>query len=68
MLISASLPIDNHCCTVCSVHAEIWDALKAAVEAEDMGTSRLILDTAGVLVSTTDMTVCYDERGGCRVL
>lgn len=28
-----------------------------------MGTARLILETAGVIVSTADMTVCYDERG-----
>lgn len=41
----------------------IWDAIKAACEAEDMATTRLILDTAGVIVAKHDMTVMYDERG-----
>lgn len=44
--------------------AVIWDALKAAADAEDMGTTRLILESAGIIVNTTDMTICYDERGG----
>lgn len=43
--------------------AVIWDAIKAACEAEDMATSRLILETAGVIVARPDMTVMYDERG-----
>lgn len=43
--------------------AEIWDALKAAVEA-DLPTARLIIDSAGVIVMTEDMGVCYDEQGG----
>lgn len=46
----------------CSGCAVIWDALKAA-SASDTGTAKVILDSAGVLVSTEDMTVCYDERG-----
>jgi hypothetical protein len=40
----------------------IWQALKAAAEA-DQHTSKLILETAGVVVAADDMTVCYDERG-----
>jgi len=42
--------------------AVIWDALKAAA-ASDTGTAKVVLDSAGVVVSTEDMTVCYDERG-----
>jgi len=40
----------------------IWDALKAACEA-DQGTAKAIIDSAGIIVSKPDMTVCYDERG-----
>lgn len=40
----------------------IWDALKAACEA-DMATARLIIDSAGIIIAAEDMTVCYDERG-----
>ncbi|MBA0836620.1 hypothetical protein Goarm_008816 [Gossypium armourianum] len=36
---------------------EIWDALRAAAEAE------LIIDSAGVIVQNDDLTICYDERG-----
>ena len=43
-------------------YAVIWDALKAAA-ASDTGTAKVVLDSAGVVVSTEDMTVCYDERG-----
>lgn len=46
----------------------IWDAIKAAVESEDMATARLILETAGVIVAKSDMTVMYDERGARYVL
>ncbi|EIE23586.1 hypothetical protein COCSUDRAFT_53398 [Coccomyxa subellipsoidea C-169] len=41
----------------------IWDALKAACES-DLQTAKLILDSAGVVVASDDMSVCYDERGG----
>ncbi|KAF5835162.1 ubiquitin domain-containing protein 2-like protein [Dunaliella salina] len=41
----------------------IWDALKAAAETEDMESVKLILESAGIIVNTTDMTICYDERG-----
>lgn len=42
--------------------AEIWDALKAACAA-DLATSKVILESAGVIVAKENMTVCYDERG-----
>lgn len=46
-----------------SLHAAvIWDALKAACET-DVQTARVILDSAGVVVASDDMSVCYDERG-----
>ena len=51
----------------CAECAVIWDALKAAA-ASDTGTAKVILDSAGVLVSTEDMTVCYDERGKSKDL
>lgn len=47
----------------CSV---IWQALKAAAEA-DLQTAKVILDSAGVVVTADDMTVCYDERGKPRL-
>ncbi|PNH10622.1 Ubiquitin domain-containing protein 2 [Tetrabaena socialis] len=40
----------------------IWDALKAACEA-DVETCRLLIESAGIIVAAPDMTVCYDERG-----
>ncbi|KAG7674455.1 putative Ubiquitin domain-containing protein 2 [Nannochloris sp. 'desiccata'] len=40
----------------------IWDALRAASEA-DLGTAKVILESAGVIVASEDMTICYDERG-----
>jgi hypothetical protein len=40
----------------------IWDALRAATEA-DLATAKLILESAGVIVASEDMTICYDERG-----
>ena len=42
---------------------EIWQALKAACSADDLDTTKLILDAAGVIVSSSDLSVCYDERG-----
>ena len=30
-----------------------------------MDTARLIIDSAGIIVASKDMTVCYDERGAC---
>ncbi|XP_021772285.1 ubiquitin domain-containing protein 1-like isoform X1 [Chenopodium quinoa] len=41
---------------------EIWDALRAAVEAE-LSMAQAIVDSAGVIVQNPDLTVCYDERG-----
>lgn len=40
----------------------IWDALRAACEA-DAETARAIIESAGVAVAAPDMTVLYDERG-----
>jgi hypothetical protein len=48
-------------------YAVIWDALKAAA-ASDVATAKVILESAGVVVSTKDMTVCYDERGESHVM
>lgn len=50
---------------VCAV---IWDAIKAACDSEDIATARLILDTAGVIVARSDMTIMYDELGARYVL
>lgn len=47
--------------------AVIWDALKAAA-ASDVVTAKVILDSAGVVVSIEDMTVCYDERGESHIM
>ncbi|KAK4285861.1 hypothetical protein QN277_002497 [Acacia crassicarpa] len=41
---------------------EIWDALRAAAEA-DITLAQAIVDSAGVIVQSSDLTVCYDERG-----
>ncbi|PNY06104.1 ubiquitin domain-containing protein 1-like, partial [Trifolium pratense] len=40
---------------------EIWDALRAAAEA-DLSLAQAIVDSAGVIVQSSDLTVCYDER------
>ncbi|GAA0139917.1 ubiquitin-protein ligase [Lithospermum erythrorhizon] len=42
---------------------EIWDALRAAAEADDISLSQTIVDSAGIIVQNADLTVCYDERG-----
>jgi hypothetical protein len=41
---------------------EIWDALRAAAEAE-LILAQTIVDSAGVIVQSADLTICYDERG-----
>ncbi|KAE8801477.1 ubiquitin domain-containing protein 1 [Hordeum vulgare] len=41
---------------------EIWDALRAASEA-DVALAQAIVESAGVIVSNADLTLCYDERG-----
>lgn len=41
---------------------EIWDALRAASEA-DVTLAQAIVDSAGVIVQTPDLAICYDERG-----
>ena len=44
------------------VLTEIWDALKAAAEA-DMNLAQAIVEGAGIIVQSADLTICYDERG-----
>lgn len=41
---------------------EIWDALRAATEA-DLSLAQAIVDSAGVVVQSADLTLCCDERG-----
>ncbi|PKA64461.1 hypothetical protein AXF42_Ash007206 [Apostasia shenzhenica] len=41
---------------------EIWDALRAATEA-DINLAQAIVDSAGIILTNADMTTCYDERG-----
>lgn len=41
---------------------EIWDALKAATK-QDLTLAQAIVDSAGVIVQSADLTICYDERG-----
>lgn len=41
---------------------EIWDALRVAAES-DLALAQTIVDSAGIIVSNPDMTLCYDERG-----
>lgn len=41
---------------------EIWDALRAAAEAE-INLAQLIVDSAGIIVQSEDLSTCYDERG-----
>lgn len=47
--------------------AEIWDALRAAAEA-DINLAQAIVDSAGIIISNADMTLCYDERGENNLL
>ncbi|CAH9055505.1 unnamed protein product [Cuscuta europaea] len=42
---------------------EIWNALQAATEATDITLARTIVNSAGIIVHSPDMTICYDERG-----
>ncbi|AQK87730.1 Ubiquitin domain-containing protein [Zea mays] len=45
---------------------EIWDALRVAAES-DLALAQTIVDSAGIIVSNPDMTLCYDERGRRQV-
>lgn len=50
-------------CWICFLSTtEIWDALRAAAEAE-LALAQAIVDSAGVIVQSADLTICYDERG-----
>jgi hypothetical protein len=42
--------------------AEIWDALRVASESE-VALAQTIVESAGIIVSNADLTLCYDERG-----
>ena len=46
---------------------EIWDALRAAAET-DLALAQTIVDSAGIIVSNSDMTLCYDERGNFFII
>jgi hypothetical protein len=50
------LTLHLECCT------EIWDALRAAAEA-DIHLAQAIVDSAGIIVQSEDLSTCYDERG-----
>lgn len=43
--------------------AVIWDTLKAACETPDFDTAKVLIESAGIIVASSDMTICYDERG-----
>lgn len=40
----------------------IWDTLKAVAET-DLQQGKVLLETAGIIVAATDMSVFYDELG-----
>ena len=40
----------------------MWDARQAAAEA-DLSLAQAIVDSAGVIIQSADLTICYDERG-----
>lgn len=42
--------------------AEIWDALRVAAEV-DLNLAQVIVESADTIISSSDMTLCYDERG-----
>ena len=44
------------------MYAVIWDALKAATEAET-ALAQVIVDGAGIIITGDDLSCCYDERG-----
>ncbi|KAI8072965.1 hypothetical protein BC940DRAFT_292057 [Gongronella butleri] len=49
--------------------SEIWDALKAAVESEDLTLAQSILDAANITLPTGNMVDgCYDELGNRYVI
>jgi hypothetical protein len=53
-------------CSICNNNfvpfAEIWDALRVASESE-VALAQTIVESAGIIVSNADLTLCYDERG-----
>ena len=57
LLVYSNLNVNDICLAL-----EIWDALRAAAEA-DLSLAQAIVDSAGVIVQSADLTICYDERG-----
>lgn len=54
---------ENHILTTYyTPFSEIWDALRAAAEA-DVSLAQAFVDSAGIIVQVPDLTICYDERG-----
>ncbi|RVW83763.1 hypothetical protein CK203_041755 [Vitis vinifera] len=49
-------------CTALAFLSEIWDALRAATEA-DLTLAQQLWTVLGVIVQSADLTTCYDERG-----
>ncbi|KAG6416670.1 hypothetical protein SASPL_124105 [Salvia splendens] len=47
---------------LCTSVLEIWDALRAAAEA-DLTLAQTIVDCVGIIIQNPDLTICYDERG-----
>ncbi|KAI3842917.1 hypothetical protein MKW92_046700 [Papaver armeniacum] len=45
-----------------SCYLEIWDALRGAAEA-DASLAQVIVDSASVIITTSDLTTCFEERG-----
>jgi hypothetical protein len=44
-------------------HLEVWHALRAACEAEELELAQAIIDGAGVKLPTGSLEIAYDERG-----
>lgn len=44
-------------------HTAAWAAVKAAVEAPDMDTTKVVIEAAGLVVVRPDLGVIYDELG-----
>lgn len=45
------------------MQTEIWDALRAAAEEDDLSLAQTVIESAGVVVQNADLTICYDEKG-----
>ncbi|KAL0757385.1 hypothetical protein Bca101_095053 [Brassica carinata] len=38
---------------------EIWDALRAAAEEDDLSLAQTVIESAGVVVQNADLTICF---------